>query len=319
MPALIEQFTANFMSLDLTYSVAISPARLARLEKFYADTQAQLAAIDFDALSQEDKSILYLLKNHVTARQHWLALKTRQVDEMQPLLPFAETIESLLEKKRLMQRPDAEQDAAVLSEMVKDRPKARATCRCRPKNEVDPAVANRAAFATEQLSSDLHDWFDQYTGYDPTFTWWVDLPYKAAQDALKDYSIFLRKKLVDIPPGDKTTIIGDPVGREALLNELADNMIPYSPEELIAIAQTEYDWSMSEMLKASREMGFGDNWHGAVEKVKQMHVPPGEQPELIRKLVVEGIDFAKNNRLVTVPPLAEETWRMIMMTPERSW
>jgi len=145
----------------------------------------------------------------------------------------------------------------------------------------------------------------------------VDLPYKATQDALKDYSIFLREKLAGIPPGDKTTIIGDPVGREALLNELADNMIPYSPEELIAIAQTEYDWSMSEMLKASREMGFGDNWHGAVEKVKQMHVPPGEQPELIRKLVIEGIDFAKNNRLVTVPPLAEETWRMIMMTPER--
>jgi hypothetical protein len=48
-----------------------------------------------------------------------------------------------------------------------------------------------------------------------------------------------------------------------------------------------------------------------------MHLPPGEQPELIRKLVVEGSDFAKNNQLVTVPPLADETWRMIMMTPER--
>ena len=76
------------------------------------------------------------------------------------------------------------------------------------------------------------------------------------------------------------------------MNDLADNMIPYTPEELIAIAQTEYDWCMREMLKASHEMGFGDNWHAAVEKVKQMHVPPGEQPELIRKLVVEGSDFA---------------------------
>jgi hypothetical protein len=33
--------------------------------------------------------------------------------------------------------------------------------------------------------------------------------------------------------------------------------------------------------------------------------------------VQEGIDFAKANSLVTVPPLAEETWRMTMMTPER--
>ncbi len=105
--------------------------------------------------------------------------------------------------------------------------------------------------------------------------------------------------------------------RMRLLNELADALIPYTPEELIAIAQTEYDWCMREMLKASHEMGFGDNWHAAVEKVKQMHVPPGEQPDLIRKLVVEGSDFVKKNDLVTVPPLADETWRMIMMTPER--
>jgi len=64
-------------------------------------------------------------------------------------------------------------------------------------------------------------------------------------------------------------------------------------------------------------MGYGDNWHAAVEKVKQMHVPPGEQPELIRKLVVEGSDFVKKNDLVTVPQLADETWTMMMMTPER--
>ena len=101
------------------------------------------------------------------------------------------------------------------------------------------------------------------------------------------------------------------------MNELADDMIPYTPEELIAIAQTEYDWCMSEMLKASHEMGFGDDWHAAVEKVKQTHVPPGEQPEVIRKLVVEGSDFVEKNNLVTVPPLADETWHMIMMTPQR--
>ena len=101
------------------------------------------------------------------------------------------------------------------------------------------------------------------------------------------------------------------------MNELSDDMIPYTPEELIAIAQTEYDWCMKEMLKASNEMGFGNDWHAAVEKVKETHVPPGEQPEVIRKLVLEGRDFVVNNNLVTVPPLADETWYMIMMTPQR--
>ncbi|HVU48107.1 MAG TPA: DUF885 family protein [Terracidiphilus sp.] len=319
MPQVIREYAADFDSLNSTYTVQISPARRERLEKFYADTQAKLAAMNFDELSQEDKIDYLLLKNHVNAEEHQLALRKKQADEMMPLLPFAGTIEDMMEKKRLMQRPDAEQDAAALSAMVKqiaeERAKLDADASQKPK--IDPVVANRAAQATQQLSDSLHKWFDQYNAYDPEFTWWVDLPYKSAQDALKDYATFLKEKLAGIAPGDKTTIIGDPVGREALLQELADNMIPYTPEELIAIAQTEYDWCMKEMLKASHEMGYGDNWHAAVEKVKQMHVPPGEQPELIRKLVVEGSDFAKKNDLVTVPPLADETWRMIMMTPER--
>src|SRR5438477_8095268 len=175
------------------------------------------------------------------------------------------------------------------------------------KAKVDPVIANRARIATDQLQETLKDWVEQYRGYDPEFTWWVDQPYKDADKALAGYSTFLKEKLVGIGPDDKTTVIGDPVGRDALTNELADALIPYTPEELIAIAQTEYDWCMREMLKASHQMGFADDWHGAVEKVKQMHVPPGEQPELIRKLVVEGSEFVKKNQLVTIPPLADET------------
>jgi hypothetical protein len=327
MPELIEQFTADSMALNRTYSVAISPVKMERLEKFYAEKQAMLAAMDFDALSQEDKVDYLLLKNRLAADLHQLAIQKKQVEEMQPLLPFAKTIEDLMETKRLMQRPDAEKTAAALTEMVKQIAAARAQLDPKPhgaasddtsqKPKIDPVTANRAVLTTTELTSNLKDWFQQYDGYDPVFTWWVDQPYKDANKALSSYIDFLKEKLIGIPPDDKTTIIGDPVGRKALTDELADNMIPYTPEELIAIAQTEYDWCMREMLKSSREMGFGDDWHAAVEKVKQMHVPPGEQPELIRKLVIEGSDFAKNSQLVTVPPLADETWRMVMMTPER--
>ncbi len=335
MLAVIEQFSADSRSLDRTYQVSISPVRIARFEKFYADTQAMLNAMNFDALSHEDQIDYLLLENRVTSDLHQLAIQKKRVEEMLPLLPFAKTIEDPMEAKRLMQQPDGEKDAAALNEIVKQILATRALLDPNPhgaapgdagkkpkgdtgnKPKIDPVVANRAVLATQELSSNLKDWFDQYNGYDPAFTWWVGLPYKDANKALTDYIAFLKEKLIGIAPDDKTTIIGDPVGREALLNELADSMIPYTPEELIAIAQTEYDWCMHEMLKASREMGFGDDWHAAVEKVKQMHVPPGEQPELIRKLVIEGSDFAKKNDLVTVPPLADETWRMIMMTPER--
>lgn len=319
MPQVIRGYAADSDALDSTYSADVSPERWSRFEKFYAETETKLAAMNFDALSQEDKVDYLLLKNHITAEKHQLALRKKQTDEVMPLLPFAAAIDDLMEKKRLMQRPDAEKDAAALNAMVKqiaaERAQLEADAKQKPKT--DPVVANRAAQAAQQMSRELQAWFEQYNGYDPEFTWWVDLPYQAAQDALKDYAAFLKEKLAGLAPGDKTTIIGDPVGREALLNQLADDMIPYTPEELIAIAQTEYDWCMKEMLKASREMGYGDDWHAAVEKVKQTHVPPGEQPDLIRKLVVEGSDFAKKNDLVTVPPLADETWRMIMMTPER--
>ena len=326
LPAVIDQFAADRMSLARTYTVAVSPARFARFEKFYNDESAMLAAMDFDQLSEDDRVDYLLLKNLVTSDLHRLAIQKKQVEEMRPLLPFAKTIESLVDEIRLKQRPDAEKDAAALTEMVKQLaaaqkqldPKAHgAQSANAEKSKIDPVVANRAAIATRRLSDDLREWFNQNNGYDPSFTWWVDQPYKDADKALTGYIAFLKEKLVGIAPDDKTTIIGDPVGRQALMNDLADNMIPYTPEELIAIAQTEYDWCMREMLKASHEMGFGDDWHAAVEKVKQMHVPPGEQPELIRKLVVEGSDFVKKNDLVTVPPLADETWNMIMMTPER--
>jgi len=336
MPSVIEQFNADRMALTRTYPLTISPTHVARFEKFYHDELAMLVTIDFNSLSQEDKVDYLLLKNRLTADLHQLTIEKRQVEEMQPLLPFAATIEDLLDKKRRMQQPESEEDAALLTAMVKQIDAARKHLDPNPregrqrgdqaqvddtksdtKPRINPVVANRAVEATRQLSAELKDWFTQYNGYDPAFNWWVDLPYKDADKALTDYSLFLKEKVIGIKPDDKTTIIGDPVGREALLSELSDAMIPYTPEELIAIAQTEYDWSMREMLKASHEMGYGDDWHAAVEKVKQMHVAPGEQPELIRKLVIEGSDFVKQNNLVTVPPLADETWMMIMMTPER--
>jgi len=118
-------------------------------------------------------------------------------------------------------------------------------------------------------------------------------------------------------PKDDSGIPGRPIGREALLVELAGELIPYPPEELVAKARDELAWCDAEVLKASRAMGCGDDWRAALEKVKQKHVRPGEQPRLIRDLSDEAIAYLKKHDLVTIPPLAEETWRMTMMTPER--
>ena len=118
-------------------------------------------------------------------------------------------------------------------------------------------------------------------------------------------------------PGDTSDIVGDPIGREALMSELRSELIPYTPDELIAIGEKEMAWCENEMKKASRELGFGDDWHKALEHVKTLYVEPGKQPEMIKELALEAIKFVEDNDLVSVPELARDSWRMEMMTPER--
>jgi uncharacterized protein (DUF885 family) len=220
---------------------------------------------------------------------------------------------------------------------------------------VDPIVAKktiafRAVGVLNNLRNSLRNWYTFYNGYDPVFTWWNEEPYKAIDQSLTSYSAFLTERVVGIRTdgtqtagspqapsrggapllqatprvgtvtpraGDTSDIVGDPIGREALLSELQSEMIPYTPEELIAIANKEMAWCESEMKKASRELGYGDDWRKALEYVKNQYAEPGKQPQMIRDLAREAIKFVDDHDLVTVPQLARDTWRMEMMPPER--
>jgi hypothetical protein len=119
------------------------------------------------------------------------------------------------------------------------------------------------------------------------------------------------------PPRDASGIGGRPIGAEALALELRLEMVPYQASELIALAEEEYEWCLKEMKAASREMGFGDDWKAAMEKIKLTAVDPGQQPKMVRDLALEAIDYVKKHQLVTVTPLAAETWRMTMMSPQQ--
>jgi len=169
----------------------------------------------------------------------------------------------------------------------------------------------------------MTSWYRYYEGYDPTFTWWMKDPYKKLDDALTQYARALRERIVGFKPtegqagANSGPIVGDPIGRKGLDEELAYEMIPYTPEQLIAIAEREYAFSLSEIKKASREMGFGDNWKAAMEKVKNAYVDPGKQPDLIRDLARQAEAFFDKHDWVTIPALAREDWRMEMMSPER--
>ncbi|MEJ7810017.1 MAG: DUF885 family protein [Gemmatimonadaceae bacterium] len=177
-------------------------------------------------------------------------------------------------------------------------------------------VGLRAAQTIESVRTTLDAWYKYYAGYDPTFTWWLSNPDRQADSLLKRYVKTVRERVVGVKEGEDDPIIGYPIGSAALRADLQSQFIAYTPEELLAIAEREFAWCEAEMRKAARDMGFGDNWKGALEKVKETYVEPGKQPDLIRDLADEATDFVESRGLVTVPPLAKETWRMEMMTAE---
>lgn len=329
MRILIERFTADRNSVSAVYTDQLSPATIARVTALDRDARQQLEQIKFDALDQEGKVDYLLFAHYLTQREHERAIDQKQWASTEPLLPFAATIFALEDQKRLMQRPNMEQTAAQLNDAIKklkalqpkdnppSNPNTDASKAPRPSHtESERIVAFRAAEETAALRDRLHAWFEFRNHYDPEFTWWVAKPYQEVDEALKTYSTYLREQVAGISPDDKSSVIGMPIGRDALLAQLKDENIPYTPEELIAGANVEMAWCKREMLKASREMGFGDDWHAALEKVKKSYVDAGKQPELIRDLALEGEQFAEQQNLVTIPALAKETWGMDMMTPE---
>jgi len=126
---------------------------------------------------------------------------------------------------------------------------------------------------------------------------------------------------VTLPPNpprktDTSGIPGPARGRQGLVFDLQDELIPYTPEELIAIGERELAWCDAEMTRASSALGFGD-WKQALEKVKTMHPPPGGQAGVVRDLMFEAVDFLRARDVLTIPAVAAESLRMIMMTPER--
>jgi len=316
---LIERYSADRDTLGSVYTDPFSPTTRDRMARFNASWRKQLAAVDFAALDQEGKADYLLLANHLTREEHALTLGGAQWKEVEPLLPFAPAIFALEDSKRRVDRPNGEKVAAQLNAMTEEIAARRKDLEASAgKQAARPGrvAAWRAADDLDQLRGQLHHWFGFYQGYDPSFTWWAAQPYKQTDAAMKEYASFLREKVAGIAPDDKTTVIGTPVGREALMAQLSDEMIPYTPEELIAMARDQMAWCKREMLRASHEMGYGDDWRKALEKVKASYVEPGAQPQLIRDMATEGAEFAEKNDLVTVPELAKETWRMEMMTPE---
>lgn len=317
---IVVRFEADRWALDRRYPVRVSPARLERFKAFYAGWDASLDAVVFDTLSLPGKVDWVLLRNLVRHEIRLIENGRLQQAPLEPSVPFMKPVLTLTENIGRPGPVSSSVAAVTLSEIKALSEGAQKSFDDKLKDvatKLTPTDSKQLLELIDALRWSLGQWFAFYNGYDPSFSWWCDAPFRAADKALDDYAKVVREKGVGITAENPNVIVGVPIGRDALLSELQYEMIPYTPEELIAIAEREFAWCEAEMKKAAGEMGLGDDRMKALERVKQAYVEPGQQPALINALAEDAIAYLKKNDLITVPPMAEESWRLEMLSPDR--
>ncbi|QJB39696.1 DUF885 family protein [Chitinophaga oryzae] len=315
---LIQQMAADVEDLQRVYIFRYSPEYFGRMRTCYQQTLTSLQSIPFAGLPVGEQVDYILLKRKVNEELH-------EIDENEALyklltpavIPFAQSLMTMQVKRRRGDNPDVPKIAADLATVQQQIITAQAALK--KQNRLTPAQARDAAVIVNDLRNGLKNVYTFYYGYEPAFTRQIKQPYQQTDSLLGLYARFLGQELADKSDKslDASGIKGTPIGREALISQLQYEMIPYTPEELVEMANKEFAWCDAEMLKASAALGFGKNWKKAMEKVKENHVAPGRQPEMIHRLADEAIKFLEDSNLVTVPALAKEVWRMSMLSKEQ--
>jgi uncharacterized protein (DUF885 family) len=315
--SLLRNFNADRGSLERYYYISSSPERRQRMQVFCADYAHRLEQVPFDNLSVSDRVDYILFRNQLAGWMEELKKEEQEYAAAKSWLPFADSIYAIERPRRRGAIVSGEKTAVQFSSIT--RGVAAASTRLNLVKAIEKPLADRAESSVRGMQEALKSVVDFYSGYDPQFTWWTPKPYHLLDSSLNAYAQLIKAKGMQssTQKPDSSGIHGSPIGREEVVRQLKAAFIPYSPEELMEIANKEFAWCDAEMLKASKEMGFGNDWKAAIEKVKNSYVPAGEQPAAILKLYNESIEFIKSHDLVTIPPIAEETWRMSMMAPER--
>jgi hypothetical protein len=312
----IIRFYSSSTRQDANYAYN-SPERRQRLLTLIADYQQQISKLDFASMEINGKVDYVLFKRNLEDQSYQLKEEQAKYDQISKFLPFSNRIVALEKPRRRGLAVVGQEVAKELNDINKDITKSIKDLK--RADSIESTLADYASTSIKSLQSVLKNYYNFYNGYDPLFTWWVPKTYSVTDSLLNIYAVAIRKKgkLVSYQKDDGSGIIGRPIGRDELIRQLKLEFIPYTPEELVEIANKEFAWCDAELLKATREMGFGDNWKAAQEKLKNSYVAPGKQPEAMFDLYNQSVDFLKKHDLVTIPPIAEETWNMYMMSPER--
>ncbi|EON77379.1 X-Pro dipeptidyl-peptidase [Lunatimonas lonarensis] len=313
---LVMEFQADRAALSRTYANPLSEEFFERMDQLYQHWQARLEALPYNQFTEDEKLDYLLLRNYLEKTRYFHQLEQEEFNEIKVVLDILLTLESFYKGRRRAEFPQPDKLSLAFYQVEQ----AIAAKINSLENQVpfdSWQQAELAASAVEAFRTRLDEAYSFYADYDPDFTWWMKSPMGSMNKALADYAAFLRDFYENTAvKDDGSGIIGKPMGKEAIEKELRFNYIPYSVEELIRIGEEQYAWCEAEMIQASNELGFGDDWKAALEMVKDTYVPPGKWPEMVVELAEEASRFVEDRDLITVPDLAKETWRTTMMTAE---
>jgi uncharacterized protein (DUF885 family) len=311
MRDLIAQYQEDVNSLNRKYEIKESDEYYSRFDLLYNEWLKKMSSVPFDGMSQDGKVDYVLLRNSIEKDINRLKQNKVDYDQIQTAIPFADKVMQLVQQRRTGSPLNGEQTAKAFNEIKKNLQATQKEIEKLPK--YSERLSKKATTATQDYLKAMDELFSFYNEYDPQFSWWMVVPHTELDSAFSQYIRFL-KTWKTAGKDDGSGIVGNPIGKEEIIKSLQAEFISYTPEELIDVANKEFAWCEKEMLKASQEMGFGTDWKKALEKVKEDHVEPGKQPELVAFLANEAIDYLQKNDLVTVPDLAKEDWKMIMLS-----
>ena len=316
----VVRYTEDIEAVERRFPVAYSPARIARLRKLHEGWQQRLAQLDFAKLDREGQLDYIAMRNRIAYYLDRLQLEEQRAAQMKPLVPFFDSIR-LLQENRFDRKPvDARSAAATLDGIAKQASefaKALADPPEKGRKPVSGAVAARAEEQVRKLRETLADFHGYYDGYDPEYSWWARKPFSEADAALQAYAEAIKSELSGVKPGGKSPILGDPVLADGLRADLAVEMIPYDPRELIEIGAQELAWVEEQLRIVARKMGYGNDWKAALEHTKNLAPPPGQAPAAIFDIANYSEEFIAKQHSITLAPLAREIWRLAMQSPER--
>lgn len=289
-----------------------SPEQRKRLIEINNGYLTKLKSLEFDKFSVYGKVDYILLKKQLTSNLQKLEEDAAIYRRIQQYIPFATEIYELEKQRRRGKYMEGAKVAVQLTKIMKRVDSA--STAFKKNNEMPPIEVSTTNRAINGLVARLKSFTDFYVNYDPEFTWWVPKP---AEDLTTSLATYANNFVVKAEKPEGNKIVGTPIGKEELQRQITEEMIPYTPEQLIQLAEKEFAYCDKELLQASKDMGFGTDWKKAQEKVKNSYVAVGKQPELIVKLQNDALEFIKANQLMDIPDLANETWGMIMMTAQR--